>query len=946
MIRFMKHYEKIVEEYPDREAFVDSYERIDYKELDNRASRIYAYLKKEGFSTGDMIMILMPKTVNAVAAMLGVIKCGAAYIMIEDTYPEDRVAYIKKDASVKLALTDALIKKIYVEYEALPGYEETDVHDALLAIYTSGSTGNPKGILHEYGKLDIMIENNYEAEDSIFGMIAPMYFIAAQVLISVHLAKASSIHLIEEGLVRDFVRLKQYIYDEKLTKIYLPPSYIRMYTEPSPYLCEILTGSEPANGLYYPGGKPRIFNIYSMSEGGFYVLTTYLDKKYDVAPVGKPFINNLQYMLLDEDGKEVEGEGQGELCFENKYTRGYINLPEKTGDVFTDGMYHTRDIAKRDRDGNYYIVGRLDDMIKISGNRIEPAEIEAKVQDITGLKKVIAKGFDTGSRAFICVYYIRSEAEKLGINHEDSLDIDIERLKTLLPEYMIPSYYIPMDEFPLNANKKIAKKLLPMPDVADYMADYVPPENEKEEYLCELFAKVLELPRVGRNDDFFLLGGDSMKAIQCVSQSDKYEFTVAQLREDSTPAKLGAICAKRMYKDDHEKKNVNGSRQENISGLPFVGALKANVTADTTITMAEAVDVQLLEKAWNRVLSKFDFFRQRLVSEDGKLYYEWNDDDVKVSEIGEVKGIIDRPAVFVQEKTIQVRIPHAYTDGFGMMVFEQTLLREYMALKSGIAQEPEDQGYVEEHHYEMFSEDYSEYGKSIPDVYQSMGEVFRFTQTDKNKKVIYDYTTNPDKMNKLSDKLLSGHRELYENEFDEIGGVLSVVIAELIARAIKNVNSDNSLSIACRCPVNMRKMLGRYGSLTNMSLCQATFRVHGEEGSTLENTLTKVRSATEPDVLKWQLSVIADILKGGDPGDKNRDTLNFLRNPSFLLSNVISGSKTELPEEILSIESANYSDIPMSIYVNDFGEKVRIRFIQQFEDDRYFSEFSRLCEEV
>lgn len=946
MKRFIDQYEDIVKKYPGREAFVDRRERVDYQEFDTRASKIYAYLKRRGIAKEDIVMLLMPRGIDAYAAQIGVMKCGAAFLTLEDTYPVNRVSYIKEDVSPKLVLDEETVKEVYREEAPLPGHEETDVHDALLAVYTSGSTGNPKGILHEYGLADELMAPGYYQEKEIGGITSPLYFIANYIFFISFLAKAITIHIIDEGMVRDFDRLKAYIYDEKLNLIYLPPAYIRIYTEPSPYLRMITTGSEPANGLFYKDSKPAIFNVYSMSEAGFYVLQTVIDKKYDVAPVGQPSLKELRYVIVDEDGKVIEGEGHGELCLENPFSRGYIHLPEKTKEVFVDGLYHTRDVVRRDRDGMYYVIGRIDDMIKIAGNRIEPAEIEARVQDITGLKKVVAKGFDTGERAFICVYYLRGEASRLGILEGDTLAFDHERLKTLLPEYMIPSYYIPIDEFPLTDSKKIAKKLLKMPQVSDYLADYEPPADDREQYLCELFAKVLQLPRVGRNDDFFLLGGDSMKAIQCVSQSVRYAFTANELRENSTAAKLGKICRERGRKDPGENRMVKGSRQENISGAPFTGLFRANVTISGNYTLKHEIDRQLLQQAWDRVLLRYPFFRQALTLDQEKLYYEWKDADTRVSAIGEKTGIIDRPMVSAGGNQILVRIPHAYTDGFGAMVFEQTLLEEYLALRAGNAEPVGDAGYIEEQYYEMLSEDYSEYGKTIPDLYRGPWEIFRFhpEHTESDRHFFYDYEISLFRLEQAISGLFPEYEGIDKDALSQIGGALSVGIAGIVARAVNRVHPDNRLPVVCRFPVNMRTVLGHEGSLKNMSLCQAAIRLSDAgTGRNFIRLMADAREAAGTDILKWQLSVIQDLLRRGESGPGNEETLMKLFNPTFLLSSLVSRSKDTPPDEIADTRRENSTDTPLAVYISNFGETIRIRFIQQFEDDRYFSQFCRLC---
>ncbi len=554
-MRFIEKYQTIIKENESRVAYIDSNESLTYKQLDERASKIYAFLKQKGIGKEDFVLISLHRGVNTIAAMLGIMKAGAAFCALEDTYPQERVEYIKKDLKFRLNIDGTLLREIYSSMQPLEGFEKTDLHDAAYAVYTSGSTGNPKGVLHEYGNIDQTMETClHDPQNEIRGFVPPFYFVAGFIVIIKDIVSANTVYILPHDLVHDFNRLKAFIYEKKLDSIYLPPAYIRLYTDPSPYLKSIATGSEPANGLYYPGGKPKIINSYSMSEAGFQVLKGELDRKYDVAPVGKPTLP-IPYYLFDENGEEVKGAGQGELCFLNEYVRGYINLPERTNAVWKNGVYHTGDIARRDEEGRYYILGRIDDMIKINGNRIEPAEIEARVQDLTGLKKVIAKGFKEKNRSFICVYYIGKEAEKLGVVRNGKLEIKRDELRRFLPEYMIPAYYVALESFPLNANGKIAKKELECPGIPDLSQDYEAPENEMERYFCEKMAEILKLERFSAAADFFEMGAGSIDAVNLSTKCETYPVTTKMLYKYRTPRLLAANIVPEESKDFLEEQN-------------------------------------------------------------------------------------------------------------------------------------------------------------------------------------------------------------------------------------------------------------------------------------------------------------------------------------------------------------------------------------------------------
>ena len=191
----------------------------------------------------------------------------------------------------------------------------------------------------------------------------------------------------------------------------------------------IYLGSEPANGIWSDDPGLSIINGYSMSETAFCIAIGHLDQPNEIAPVGRP-MTDLKVTLRNEEGQPApEGEA-GELCVENPYVRGYINRPEETVRAFVNGKFHTGDLARMRPDGQYEVIGRIDDMIKISGNRVEPAEIEVAVSRVSGLKQIVAAGFGDGADAFICLYYA------------DPVALDPEALRQKL-EGVLPYYFIP-----------------------------------------------------------------------------------------------------------------------------------------------------------------------------------------------------------------------------------------------------------------------------------------------------------------------------------------------------------------------------------------------------------------------------------------------------------------------------------------------------------------------
>lgn len=378
---------------------------ITYSQFDEMTGRVYAWLREQGIGKEDFVLINLPRGVFPIVAMVGVWKAGAAWALVEDTYAPERIAYIRKNCGCVAELNESNWD-IIMHTQPLAGFVTADAHDAAFAIYTSGTTGNPKGVLHEYGNLERAIEsislngeNPFNSKDRI-ALLAPLNFVASVMVI----LKALSIpggrnYIVPYTVVKNPLKLMKFFLEKRITITFLTPSYVRKIdNKTGPFLRMLIVGSEPANNIY--NKNLTQINVYASSESGFAVGIFEIDKSYEVCPIGKPEIRT-EIRLVDEDGKEVPEGETGELCFENPYVRGYINLPEETKKSFKDGFYHSGDLARKDANGNYVLLGRSGDMIKINGNRIEPAEIEAAIRQALGVKWAAARGFEDNDKSFL-----------------------------------------------------------------------------------------------------------------------------------------------------------------------------------------------------------------------------------------------------------------------------------------------------------------------------------------------------------------------------------------------------------------------------------------------------------------------------------------------------------------------------------------------------------------
>lgn len=684
---------------------------ITYAQLDDLSGRVYAYLSDKGIGKEDFVLINLPRGIMPVIAMIGVWKAGAAWALVEDTYAPERIDYIRKDCGCKVELNADVLDDI-MSFEPKSGFVTADEHDAAYAIYTSGTTGNPKGVLHEYGNLDRAIDsiaingkNPFNGNDRI-ALLAPMNFVASVIVILKALSICGGkIFVVSYATIKNPMALKMFFVEKRISITFLTPSYVRMLGNTTgPFLRMLFVGSEPANNIY--NKNVDLINIYAASESGFAVGVFRIDKSYETCPIGKPEIE-CPITLIAEDGSKAEEGEIGELCFDNPYVRGYVNLPEETEKAFKDGVYHTGDLARVDENGNYVLLGRSNDMIKINGNRIEPAEIEASVKQVLGVDWAAARGFEENGKSFLCAYYTAD------------VEVDPDKMRAelskRLPYYMIPAYYIKIDKVPLKPNGKMDRKALPKPDASNFRSDYVAPENEIQQKLCNAMAKVLKLERYGINDDFYELGGDSLGSIKVITESELPGLNASEIFRGRTPKKIAELYEENHSNDDGEAPEIKNARSMKIDHPLTVEQLymvdyqlyTPKSTMYNLFTMMkidkDSFDIQKMAEAMHTairnhsaLLTTFHF------NEDGEIIQRYTPEvlqDIRVEKVSEfefntikdnlvqpfkiIGGCLHRCRVFETEKNgyIFFDVHHTLFDGTSLKLFMQNVGKAYMGMQ-------------------------------------------------------------------------------------------------------------------------------------------------------------------------------------------------------------------------------------------------------------------------
>ncbi len=566
METFLELFESTVKRYESKIAVKDPQTglAVTYGELNDRAARIAAKLLEQGVGKSDSVAVVLPKGVDFIASMIAASKVGAAFVPLNMLYPQERLQYIYEDCHGKAVITPDFLADVQT-FGPITENVRISSEDTAVLVYTSGSTGKPKGVRIDHRALFDSIERNLEgtgvSENDISGLSAPFFFIAGVQGLFVGLCCGMTNVLIPITAMRDPVLLADVLAENEVTRCFISPKILRYFKPKHSGLRTVFTGSERVSGIY--SDDFTIINSYGSSETCGGVCYFWLDKAYDNTPVGKPIGDEALY-ILDENGNEAE---EGEICFAGNFADCYLNLPEASAKTFVDNpfrekdgflkMVRTGDIGKRLPDGNVVYLNRRDWMVKINGQRVEPGETEAALRKLPGIKDAAVKDHtDSRGVTYLAAYYV-SETEF------DDAKLRLS-LKEYLPDYMIPSFFIRMDRLPVNANGKLDRAALPVPDLRSYQSEYAAPETPGQEQLCRAFADILGLDRVGIDDDFFALGGDSVRAAGLMTRIKGLPVAIADIYSGKTVRKITEIM------------NINGAAGAS-SDAP-VNAAAAGVT--------------------------------------------------------------------------------------------------------------------------------------------------------------------------------------------------------------------------------------------------------------------------------------------------------------------------------------------------------------------------------
>jgi len=714
-----QHFEKL--------AIRDNLNEYSYSELCSAVDEYCAKLQSLGIKKDDVVAIHLNRSCDLIIFQLAVIKAGAIFLPVDKRYPLERIEYMCSDCNIALFISDELTELSSTPLITLAKFKEIKnthsavavVNDTCYIIYTSGSTGKPKGCVLKTSGIINFCKNNNTLEhlskipNNKFASVNSVsfdYFIAESLL---PLLNGYSVVIFDDDESVNQSLFLRAIKENKVNVLMTTPTKLKIYFGDSPETnilsqisCVCTSGEalqpELLELIYSKAPNAQVFNPLGPSECTVWNVGGELDKKKGIdITIGKP-IANTQIYIVDKFMRPTPIGITGELCIAGAGVgAGYLNRPELTAEKFIDNpfgegkLYKTGDLAYWREDGNIIYVGRNDFQVKIRGLRIELGEIENAISGFDGVSQaVVVVRKNNEGRQLICAFYTGKESDSKSIREE---------IGKKLPKYMLPHIFTHLDEMPLTASGKINRKALPEVDLysIDTTAEYVAPQSKQEIALVNAIEAVLGIEKVGILDNFFDLGGDSLKAIELISKLQKLGF--------STDTKTVFAC--NTVKELAEHLTAAEQRTEAIAFEGDIPATPAqmrvytsqNMNADSTTYnvpyafRTDDLDPERLQNAVTELINRHEILRTRFENKDGSIIQVIEADAGCVVEVCESDdmGAFIRPfdlskaplmRVGYCGNTVMLDMHHIITDGGSMPVFLRELNELYMGRE--LADEP------------------------------------------------------------------------------------------------------------------------------------------------------------------------------------------------------------------------------------------------------------------
>ena len=607
--------------------------KLTFEELNNQANKLANYLLNKGLKKEEISAIFLDRNEKVIVSILGILKAGGAYLPIDKTLPENRVQYMLADSDAKFVLTDEQLNTsdlncelidISSTWETIEKSCTTDEPKILVVpeqlayvIYTSGSTGQPKGckIAHQnlFNYTRWAIDTYFADGNGSLGLYTSLSFDLTITSIFGSLCNGKPLFIYSETEVPDILT-HTFSPSTTIDAVKITPAHISLLQHLPIQETNIevaIVGGEAVTAKHISILKQlnpniRIFNEYGPTETTVGCIVKELATDTEKVLIGKP-IANIQVYILDEEQQLLPQGVFGEIWIGGAGVGlGYLNKPDLTATRFVSNpfgeglIYKTGDVGRWTTTGEVDYLGRKDEQVKIKGYRIELGEIEAQLQQLPNVKEaVVIDVFDNTGEKQLVAYYTGSASTS---------EIKFA-LSEQLPSYMIPSFFVELDAIPLTTNGKVDRRSLPQPEKQSSAENFQAPESNIEQLLAEIWKQVLQVERVSISDDFFHLGGDSIKAIQVSSRlrNKGYSIKIKDIFENSRLKDLALKAEKTEFI----------ANQNEVTGFAPLTAIQKAFLADENID----------HNHYNQSVMLFnkDGFDEKIVAEAFKQLWKHHD---------------------------------------------------------------------------------------------------------------------------------------------------------------------------------------------------------------------------------------------------------------------------------------------------------------------------------
>ena len=659
-------FEETVERVPDTIAIVYEEQQISYSALNERANQLAYYLQSLGLKAEDRVGVALPRGVDLIVGLFAVLKSGGVYIPLDVEYPQDRLAYMLEDSNAQLLLSIKGVgvpegysgRIIYLD-EEIPYLNQptrnpsVDLYSDNLAYitYTSGSTGKPKGVACDHkGVINRLYWGwtNYSfKENETCCLQSSIAFVDSTWDIFGTLLVGARLILYKEAISKDIEDLLKICFIHKVTRITLIPSFLNTMlhfsSEKLSLYKKYLAHWEITGESFQPnlidnffkqmGQTLTLLDCYGATEATSVIYRDFIagsNFKYQTK-----ILSNTYVYLLDAHLNFVPIGVEGEIYIGGvELARGYLNKPGLTAerfipDPFKEGcrLYKTGDLGRYLLDGNIEFLGRIDHQLKLRGFRIELGEIEGTLAAIKGVQEtVVLCREDVPGQKRLVAYISGSSAP---------IPTELRQLLTeKLPEYMIPSFFVYLDHFPLTPNGKIDRKALPAPDTSLRLVGgaYIAPTTEVEVELCKIWSEVLGVESIGIHDNFFELGGHSLLATQVVSRIRKNltvelplkalfsSPTIAGIEEEVCRLQGSAVLTPPIVAETRPERVPLSFAQQRLWFLDQLIPNQSIYNIPMAFHLKGVLDVEALEHALVYLMQRHEILRTHIESENGEAY--------------------------------------------------------------------------------------------------------------------------------------------------------------------------------------------------------------------------------------------------------------------------------------------------------------------------------------